>query len=612
MAQEPMLLQQKIIQEYSLSAGKFSSVAGYEERMDSQETSASSSLEGAVMSANLALFEEVLLFLFSAGMFESSLGFKDLETDGTSTNIDSGVDSNVPAVSQQQPHLLQPLSAAQDTAVVAVSDVPRQFPEPPRGPDLIWDARRQRHQSHIVSAGRRCSFQQRVANLYKLGEIQRFKEIKYGTKKDVYDFLVNIGTAENDSGVFLSETEGMFGSSSFKRGDSYICSRRFQEDKLVDLCMDNITKTKFITKQVPLVATELPFGKKVLKLTREQQVSLVVDHQDHCPGLGKIFGIVKRKMGTKYFGEIFMEFYPGGTLDPSSLFRSLDIRAKWRLAENILINVGYLHSKDIVHGDIKYENIVQNGYGYPILIDMESAYHPTYKTGMRATYTFLPPWFSKCHNSQDFDLLKSLDLWAVGVVLLHIVFGRVLLGNERAILQRCDTCNMQGGPCLHEMSKYLKLLQHSPNIVRNYLPSISWSDDPDLRRLACLIHGLLAPAGHTAQLTAEQAVDALRDDYVIAVIKKSGDQRVPPAVVPRGTYMKDFMNTQMVEQLKRQHPDLREGMYFTWDQLYDGREMDKIMNKHDRLMECCELRIHAPIDSHVRPPIYKPPDPTEL
>lgn len=159
--------------------------------------------------------EEVLLFLFSekdkaAGMFESSLGFKDVEIDGTSTNIDSGVGSNVPAVSQQQLHLLQPLSAAQDTAVVAVSDVPRPFPQPPGRPNLIWDARQQRFQSHIVSAGRCCSFQQRVANLNKFGEIQRFKEIKYGTKKDVYDFLGNIETAENDSGVFLSEVSFIY------------------------------------------------------------------------------------------------------------------------------------------------------------------------------------------------------------------------------------------------------------------------------------------------------------------------------------------------------------------------------------------------------------------
>ncbi|XP_046544679.1 uncharacterized protein LOC124254784 isoform X2 [Haliotis rubra] len=584
MKEEPSDLQLKHIQEYSLSTAKFSSMAGHEQRMEGQETSSSSSLDFGGPD--------------DQGMFDGSLGFKDVEVDGTSHNIDSGVGSNVPGTSQQQPHYPPSLREAQNTSLVAIrhGDINKRFPTP-GGANLPLDGG-QRNQSPSVSS---TSIQQRLDHLTNLAQTQRFTRIKYGSKKDVYDFLHHIETAEEDSGIFLSEAEGFFGRSRFRRGDDYVFVMEFQPGKHVTLWMDKMTDRKFVTKLASIEPTELPFGKTAMRLSRPHQVSLVVDHQDDCPGLGRIFGIIKRKINTKYFGEIFMEFYPGGTLEPSSLFRSLDISAKWRLAMNILINVLYLHSKDIVHGDIKYENMVFNEKGYPILIDMESAYHPTYKNPMRATYTFLPPWFRRCCKSRDFELLKSLDLWAVGVVLLHVITGQALLGDERVNLQRCRSCNPQSGPCLHVVSKYLILLEQNPDIVMKYLPIISQSDDPDVRRLACLIHGLLTPAGPTAQLTAEQAVDGLLDDNVIAVIKKDGNQRVPPAVVPCGISMGAFMNTPAVQQLKNQYPDLQEGMYFTWDQVYDGRPMDKIINKHDRLTECCVLRIHAPIRSHVCP-----------
>ncbi|XP_067679188.1 uncharacterized protein [Haliotis asinina] len=585
--QEEPFDSQKNIQEYSLSTAKFSSMAGHEQRMNGQETSSSSSVEFRVLD--------------DQGMLDGNLGFKDVETDGTSDNIDSGVGSNVPGINQQQPLYPPSLRETQNTRIATnrYGDVANRFPIP--GGANLPLAARQSNPSPSVSPRQSPSLQQQLNHFASLGVTPRFTGIKYGSKKDIYDFLQHIDTAEEDSGILLSEAKALFGRSGFMHGDEYDRTLQFHRGKLVFLCTHKVTGREFVSKMVPIEPTKVPIGKTAMRLSRPHQVSLVVDHQDDCPGLGKIFGIIKRKINAKYFGEIFMKFYPGGTLEPSFLFRSLDITAKWRLARNILINVLYLHSKDIVHGDIKFENMVLNEKGYPILIDMESAYHPSYKNKMRATYTFLPPWFRECLESRDFDLLKSLDLWAVGVVLLHIIYGRALLGNEQAILRRCRSCNPQSGPCLHVMSKYLILLEQNPNIVMNYLPIISQSDDPKVRRLACLIHGLLAPAGPTAQLTAEQAVDGLHDDNVIAVIKKDGYQRVRPAVVPCGISMKAFMNTPAVQQLKNQNPDLQEGMYFTWDQVYDGRTIDKIINKHDRLTECCVLRIHASIRSHVRP-----------
>lgn len=86
-----------------------------------------------------------------------------------------------------------------------------------------------------------------------------------------------------------------------------------------------------------------------------------------------------------------------------------------------MLAIGYLHSKKIIHRDLKLENILVDQYGYLKIIDYGLA--KILKNNEEATsFCGTPEYIApELVNKQAYD--KNVDWWAVGVLIYEMLIG---------------------------------------------------------------------------------------------------------------------------------------------------------------------------------------------
>ena len=90
----------------------------------------------------------------------------------------------------------------------------------------------------------------------------------------------------------------------------------------------------------------------------------------------------------------------------------------------IVTAVGYLHELDLVHRDLKLENIMVCDDGYIKLIDfgMATMLKPGERSGdYVGTAEYMAPEILE--NSKDRQTDKNVDWWAVGIIAYELMFG---------------------------------------------------------------------------------------------------------------------------------------------------------------------------------------------
>jgi serine/threonine protein kinase len=194
----------------------------------------------------------------------------------------------------------------------------------------------------------------------------------------------------------------------------------------VYLIIEKSTQNKFCKKQVKNI--KLNSTKNVF--TQEIDILSKCDH----------FGIVKFIECFPIENIIIMEYIDGNTLKNIILEHekeNKDIEEKEILFifYQLCICLYYLNSKNIIHRDIKSENIIITNYNdisIVKLIDFGFATECEFSDEFCGTPYYISP---EIYMREKYNNL--IDIWALGVIIFEMIeFDRPFLGNDRSELKK--------------------------------------------------------------------------------------------------------------------------------------------------------------------------------
>ncbi|CAN8064192.1 unnamed protein product [Agarophyton chilense] len=155
----------------------------------------------------------------------------------------------------------------------------------------------------------------------------------------------------------------------------------------------------------------------------------IIKSLDH-PHLVKTYDVFRSKLEKKIY--IVMEFVSGGELfsrivnDAGNLIKEGD---GIRISRNLLSAVKYLHDRDIVHRDIKTENVlcIDSDFQLPLRIKLADFGLSRNLTGKNACLSSLvgTGYYLAPEIIRNERYGKAVDMWACGVLLYVSLSGQV-------------------------------------------------------------------------------------------------------------------------------------------------------------------------------------------
>lgn len=177
------------------------------------------------------------------------------------------------------------------------------------------------------------------------------------------------------------------------------------------MCIHSPTGMRFVLKIME--------KKKILRLQQMEHVKNEKELMSECdsPFLAKLYRAFQDQENL----YLLLEYIPGGELFKiiRSWHRLPPNIARFYLAE-VVLGVEYLHSRNIVHRDLKSENILLDADGHVKLIDFGFSKRVDEKTwSLCGTPEYIAPeiLLSKGHNA-------AVDWWSIGVIMFEMLTGR--------------------------------------------------------------------------------------------------------------------------------------------------------------------------------------------
>ncbi|KAF7351335.1 Non-specific serine/threonine protein kinase [Mycena sanguinolenta] len=157
---------------------------------------------------------------------------------------------------------------------------------------------------------------------------------------------------------------------------------------------------------------------KMAKIAREIEILDLLKH----PNIVRLYDVFET---SKYFG-IILEFASGGELfDHILAHRFLKERDAAKLFAQLISGVWYMHQKNIVHRDLKLENLLLDRHRNLVITDFGFANHFSHNTNdLMETMCGSPCYAApELVNSEGLYVGTAADIWSCGVILYAMLSG---------------------------------------------------------------------------------------------------------------------------------------------------------------------------------------------
>ncbi|KAL3666118.1 hypothetical protein V7S43_008908 [Phytophthora oleae] len=132
--------------------------------------------------------------------------------------------------------------------------------------------------------------------------------------------------------------------------------------------------------------------------------------------------------------SIFTEWVPGGSLEHNRKLFGGNERVVRRFTHQLLSGVAYLHSKHIIHHDIKPANILVDQNGVVKIADFGSSRlvnSATIANGSSRSLHGTPNYMAPEVIKQTARRSRKADIWSIGCTVLRLLTGGPLWGDRR-------------------------------------------------------------------------------------------------------------------------------------------------------------------------------------
>jgi hypothetical protein len=167
-----------------------------------------------------------------------------------------------------------------------------------------------------------------------------------------------------------------------------------------------------------LVFATVPDGQRLEAFHREVKTLQDLDH----PNVPKVVDVFQtgRAVGTRLY--LAQEFVAGDSLAKElTSARYTESRAR-HVAREVLSTLAYLHSRSLIHRDVKPANLIERADGTIALVDFDAVRElrssRTYRSTLVGTFGYAP--IEQLGGTVD----PTSDLYALGATLLHLLTGR--------------------------------------------------------------------------------------------------------------------------------------------------------------------------------------------
>jgi predicted Ser/Thr protein kinase len=182
---------------------------------------------------------------------------------------------------------------------------------------------------------------------------------------------------------------------------------------------------------VKILRPGLDTGKFREKFVKERQILAGLDH----PGIVRLMDC-----GADSYGRSFMvmEFIQGEPLNTYLELANLSVAQRLELFESVCEAVSYLHSRLIIHGDIKPANVLVTPAGISKLLDFGASSLLAANTVARGELTrvMLTPQYASPEQKRGEGPSVPGDIYSLGRLLEEVLSPAAKRSDARYILQR--------------------------------------------------------------------------------------------------------------------------------------------------------------------------------